>query len=158
MMRMDKLTIKSQEALAEALELASEKGHPEVTAMHLLRALTGQEQGAVASILQRIGIAPGQALSTADAALDRLPKVSGGGQPGLGRDANQAMEAGWKQAQRLKDEYLSTEHILLGILDNGSDAARLLGGLGVTVARRAASAQGGARHAAGNRPARRVHL
>jgi ATP-dependent Clp protease ATP-binding subunit ClpB len=63
-----------------------------------------------------------------------MPRVSGGaGQPSLGRDANQALDAGWRQAQQLKDEYLSTEHILLGLLESGGDAARLLKQLGVTL-------------------------
>jgi len=130
---MDKLTIKAQEALAASLELASETGHPEISDVHLLRALIDQEQGAVASILQRIGVPPTQAVAAIDEALAKLPKVSGAiGQPGLGHAANQALDAGWKQAQRLKDEYLSTEHILLGILDAGGAAAQLLKSLGVS--------------------------
>ena len=135
MFRMDKLTIKSQEILTEALERASEKGHPEITTLHLLDALVAQEQGSVGAILQRIGVEPGRVAASLARAYERLPKVShGGAQPGLGREAQQALDAGWKIAQNLKDEYLSTEHILLGILDNGSDAARLLKELGVTEA------------------------
>ena len=134
MIRMDKLTIKAQEALAEALELASSKGHPEITGMHLLHALATQEQGAVASILQRIGVPPAQVAAAAESALERMPRISGGGgQPGLGRDANKALDDGWEKAQRLKDEYLSTEHILLGILDAGGDASKMLKSLGVSV-------------------------
>ncbi len=133
MFRMDRLTIKAQEALAESLELAANGGHPEITALHLLDALAAQEQGSVAAILQRIGVAPDQVRAAAQQAVARLPKVSGAsGQPGLGRDAQQALDAGWKSAQSLKDEYLSTEHILLGILHAGGDAARLLKGAGVT--------------------------
>ena len=132
MIRMDKLTIKAQEALAEALETASSKGHPEITALHLLHALASQEQGAVASILQRIGVPPAQVADAARTAMERMPRTSGGGQPGLGREANKALDAGWTQAQRLKDEYLSTEHILLGILEAGSESAQLLKGLGVS--------------------------
>ncbi len=85
------------------------------------------------AILQRIGVQTGRVAAALAQAYGRLPKVShGGAQPGLGREAQQALDAGWKIAQNLKDEYLSTEHILLGILDNGSDAARLLKELGVT--------------------------
>jgi ATP-dependent Clp protease ATP-binding subunit ClpB len=135
MFRMDKLTIKSQEVLTEALERASEKGHPEITTLHLLDALVAQEQGSVGAILQRIGVQPGRVAAALAQAYGRLPKVShGGAQPGLGREAQQALDAGWKIAQNLKDEYLSTEHILLGILDNGSDAARILKEMGVTEA------------------------
>ena len=135
MFRMDKLTIKSQEILTGALERAAEKGHPEITNLHLLEALVTQEQGSVGAILQRIGVQHGRVTSALAHAYERLPKVSHGGQqPGLGREAQQALDAGWKVAQNLKDEYLSTEHILLGILENGSDAARLLKEMGVTEA------------------------
>ncbi|MBW7864361.1 MAG: ATP-dependent chaperone ClpB [Candidatus Hydrogenedentes bacterium] len=135
MARLDKLTIKSQEVLAEALEMAADKGHPEITGLHLLAALAGQEQGSVGAILQRIGVSPAQAGAEASQLLARTPRVSGAaGQPGLGREAQQALDAGWKSAQGLKDEYLSTEHILLGLLAAGGDAARLLKGLGVTEA------------------------
>ena len=103
--------------------------------MHLLHALATQEQGAVASILQRIGVPPAQVAAAAESALERMPRISGGGggQPGLGRDANKALDDGWEKAQRLKDEYLSTEHILLGILDAGGDASQMLKALGVSV-------------------------
>jgi ATP-dependent Clp protease ATP-binding subunit ClpB len=133
MIRMDKLTIKAQEVLADALEQAAASGHPEIRNLHLLRALATQEQGAVVSILQRIGVSPDQVTVAADQALSRMAHVSGiTGQPTLSRDANQALDAGWKQAQRLKDEYLSTEHILLGILETESDAAQVLKRMGVT--------------------------
>ena len=133
MARLDKLTIKSQEALAEALELAADQGHPELSGLHLLIALTRQEQGAVGAILQRIGVSPAQVEQAAQAVLERTPRVSGThGQPGLGHEAQQAMDAGWKSAQNLKDEYLSTEHMLLGLLSAKGDAARVLRGAGVT--------------------------
>ncbi|MCK5861915.1 MAG: AAA family ATPase, partial [Candidatus Hydrogenedentes bacterium] len=132
-MRMDKLTIRAQEAIAASLELASELGHPEIGALHLFRSVTAQEQGAVASILQRIGIPPAQAITAAEEALSHLPRVSGStSPPGLGKDAAQTLEAGWKQAQRLKDEYLSTEHILLGLIDTGGTAAQVLQTLGIS--------------------------
>ena len=93
MFRMDKLTIKSQEVLTEALERASEKGHPEITTLHLLDALVAQEQGSVGAILQRIGVQPGRVATALVRAYERLPKVShGGAQPGLGREAQQALE------------------------------------------------------------------
>lgn len=133
MIRMDKLTIKSQEALAVALELAASRGHPEISTVHLLHALITQEQGAVPSILQRIGVSPGQVVQAVASVIERLPRVSGAiGQPNLGRDANKALDAGWEYAQRLKDEYLSTEHILLGIIDSGGEAAQLLKSLGIS--------------------------
>ena len=116
-MRWDKLTIKTQEALSEAVDLASQHGHPEVSTLHLLTALVAQEQGAVASILQRVGVPLEQIASQARARLESLPRVSGAAaQPRMSNDVQAAMDAGWKVAQTMKDEYLSTEHVLLGLL------------------------------------------
>ena len=124
-MRLDKLTIKSQEAVAEAMDAASEHGHAEITPLHLLAALVSQEQGAVPSILQRIGITPQQIRAQADEKLSSLPRISGAptGGPGLGSAAHKALDEGWTIAHGLKDEYLSSEHILLGILALQSDPA-----------------------------------
>ena len=139
-MRLDKLTVKSQEALSEAMSNASERGHPEITPLHILAALAGQQHGAVGSILQRLGVPASQILGPVNAELERLPRVSGGGNVGLGRESQEALDAAWKVAQGLKDQYLSTEHILLGIIKRGrtgsgpprSAAARLLEQNGVT--------------------------
>ena len=133
-MRLDKLTIKSQEVVAESMDLASQHGNPEITPLHLLLALVGQKQGAVASILQRIGVGPEQVAAESERRIGSLPKTSGAAaQAGLGSAAQRALDEGWKVARGLKDEYLSTEHILLGILALGSDpAAQLLATAGVT--------------------------
>ncbi|HNT87691.1 MAG TPA: Clp protease N-terminal domain-containing protein, partial [Candidatus Hydrogenedentes bacterium] len=133
-MRLDKLTIRTQEALAAAVDLAARQQHPEVTALHVLAALLEQDQGAVVSILQRLGVAPGQLAGETRQALERLPRVSGAAaNPGLSGEAQQALEAGWRVAQSLKDEYLSTEHVLIGIIEHGrGDAAQLLKRHGVT--------------------------
>ena len=133
-MRLDKLTIKSQEALSEAMDRASQAGHAEIAPLHLLRAVVSQEDGAVPAILQRVGVPAGPVLQQIDQRLSTMPRVSGGtaGGPGLGRAATKALDEGWKIAQNLKDEYLSTEHILLGILALGADpAAEVLRGAGV---------------------------
>jgi ATP-dependent Clp protease ATP-binding subunit ClpB len=133
-MRLDKLTIKAQEALAEAMDAAAQQGHPAITPLHLLDTLAGQEGGAVASILQRLGVHPDQVQSQTQERLSRLPRVSGApsGQ-GLDNESQLVLEAGWKAAQRLKDEYLSTEHMLLGMLHHGKGAAAdILRSAGVT--------------------------
>ncbi|MFM1921941.1 MAG: ATPase with chaperone, ATP-binding subunit, partial [Candidatus Hydrogenedentota bacterium] len=122
-MRLDKLTIKAQEALSEAMGLASDAGQPEIVGVHLLTALLAQEQGAVASIVQRVGVQPGTLAGETRRAMESLPRVSGGGQPGLGREGQAILDGGWKIAQGLKDEYLSTEHILLGIIQEGKGRA-----------------------------------
>ncbi len=133
-MRFDKLTIKTREALSEAVEQATQAGHPEVTPLHLLAALVEQDQGVVATILKRLGVSADQVQGPLLEALDRAPRISGGTQePGLGPEAQRVLNAAWKAAHRLQDEYLSTEHILLGILEEGrGEAARLLKDLGVT--------------------------
>ncbi|NIA13437.1 MAG: ATP-dependent chaperone ClpB [Nitrospiraceae bacterium] len=134
-MRLDKLTIKAQEALAEAMECASSHGHPEIGSLHILRALVGQEQGAVVSILQRLGVAGETLQGRVDEALAGLPRVSGSGvgQAGLGREAHHMLDAAWKAAQNLRDEYLSTEHLVLGMLaSRGDPAGRVLSEAGIT--------------------------
>jgi len=126
-MRLDKLTIKAQEALSEAMGSASDAGHAEIGALHLLLALAEQEGGAVVSILQRLGVPTPSLRAQVKEAIGRLPRVSGvSANPGLGQEAQQVLDTGWKTAQALKDEYLSTEHILIGILDHGKSAAAAL--------------------------------
>ena len=124
-MRLDKLTIKSQEALSVAMDAASQQGHAEIAPLHLLSALVSQDQGAVPSILQRIGIPPEQIKAQVEEKISDLPRVSGAstGGAGMGSAAQKALDEGWKVAHGLKDEYLSTEHILLGILALRSDPA-----------------------------------
>ena len=134
-MNLNKLTIKSQEALAEAQDSASQLGHAEILPMHMLLALIKQEQGAVGSVLKRIGVSVEHLAQQLNAKLETYPRVSGGASasPTLSNAAHKTLDAGWKAAQGLSDEYLSTEHILLGILDQSSDdAARILKDLGVT--------------------------
>ena len=133
-MRFDKLTVKAQEAIAEAMDRTGGYGHAEITSLHLLAALIQQEQGAVVSILQRLGVPQTQVAAQVNQRLESLPRVSGSqGTPGLSAEANAALEAGWKFARQLKDEYLSTEHILLGFLDSkGNPAGEMLRSLGVS--------------------------
>ena len=133
-MRLDKLTIKAQEALSEAVGLASDAKHTEVAPVHMLQAFLAQEQGAVGAILQRIGVNAGQLHGALAEAASKLPAVTSGMvQPHLSSESQAALEAGWKAARQLKDEYLSTEHILLGILEQKRDpAAQVMARLGVT--------------------------
>jgi ATP-dependent Clp protease ATP-binding subunit ClpB len=133
MMRSDKFTIKAQEALTEALGRAEEMGHPTLTPLHLLGALLDQAQGAVASVLGRIGVPLSALAGEVRAELDRLPRVQGGAQPTFDQEARFVLDDGWKAAQNLRDEYLSTEHMLLGMLSQSKGrAASLLARHGVT--------------------------
>jgi ATP-dependent Clp protease ATP-binding subunit ClpB len=116
-MKLDKFTEKAQEALQGAAELARESGQQAVEPEHLLLALVREEEGVTRTLLERAG-ASAQALEPALAsAVERLPKVSGGGQPYLSPALNKAIEQAEKEADRLKDEYISTEHLLLALAE-----------------------------------------
>ena len=123
-MRLDKLTIKAQEALSEAMDAATQHGHPEINSLHILHALLSQEGGVAPSMLQRVGVPPSQVLAALEQKLQSQPKVSGAtAQTGLSNGANRMLEAAWKEAQSLKDQYLSTEHMLLAMVGIRDDPA-----------------------------------
>ncbi|MBI2921208.1 MAG: AAA family ATPase, partial [Planctomycetes bacterium] len=127
-MRLDKFTTKSQEALQAAQGLAESKGHPEMTPEHVGLVLLEQEGGIVAPVFNKLGIAPDRARSAFERELDRLPQVSGGDSVSVGPRMRGLMEAARKEAQALKDEYVSTEHFLLALAAEG----KVLKPLGVT--------------------------
>ena len=116
-MRLDKLTLKSQEALHDAGELAAKRGNPQLTPEHVLAVLVEQEEGVVRPVLQKIGADPAAIGADLTRYFDGLPKVSGGGvqQPGLSPAGRAVLDEAWSAAQKFKDEYLSTEHLLLGL-------------------------------------------
>ena len=117
-MKLDKFTEKAQEALQGAAELARESGQQAVEPEHLLLALVREEEGVARTLLVRAG-ASVQALEPAlVSVVERFPKVSGGGQPYISPALNAALEQAEKEAERLKDEYISTEHLLLALADN----------------------------------------
>ena len=123
--RWDKLTVKAQEAVQRANELASEHGNPELLPLHLLAALLEDREGIVPPILEKIGIGPQAALNEIYQAMERLPKVSGGSaQAALSQAANQLFDSAFKQADNFKDEYVSTEHLLLAITELKRDPAQ----------------------------------
>jgi ATP-dependent Clp protease ATP-binding subunit ClpB len=114
-MRLDKLTEKAQEALQEAAELAAGRGQQAVEPEHLLLALVRQEEGVARTLLEGAGISV-QALEPAlVSAVESLPRVSGAGQPYLSPSLNTILEAAQQEATRLKDEYISTEHLALAL-------------------------------------------
>jgi ATP-dependent Clp protease ATP-binding subunit ClpB len=123
--RWDKFTVKAQEAVQRASELASEHGNPEVLPMHLLTALLEDKEGIVAPIMEKIGIGPQSVLSDLYQGMERLPKVSGGAaQPTLSQAANQLLDRAFKEADNFKDEYVSTEHLLLAATQLKRDPAQ----------------------------------
>ncbi|MGO9210587.1 MAG: ATP-dependent chaperone ClpB [Terriglobales bacterium] len=124
--RWDKFTIKAQEAIQAANDLASQHGNPEMLPAHLLAALLEDREGIVVPVLERIG-ADGQAiLAEARRQIERLPKVSGGGatQASLSAAVGRVLDQAFKDADNFKDEYVSTEHLLLAIAQSKGDAAQ----------------------------------
>jgi ATP-dependent Clp protease ATP-binding subunit ClpB len=123
--RWDKFTVKSQEAVQRANELASEHGNPELQPLHILAALLEDKEGIVPPVLEKIGMGPQAVLSEIYAAIDKLPKVSGASsQAGLSQAANQLLDRAFKEADNFKDEYVSTEHLLLAVTHLKQDAAQ----------------------------------
>ncbi len=133
--RWDKFTLKSQEAIQKAGSLANENGQPEVLPMHLLMALVEDKEGIIVPLLQKIGVPTEQLLSSARHAVAGLPKVSGAAasEPGLSSSMQKVLNDASKEAQDFKDEYVSTEHLLLALAQNKKDPAQmLLASLGAT--------------------------
>ena len=123
MVRFDKLTVKAQEALQAAQESASRSGQQQIEPLHILWALVAQGDGVVPPLLEKLGAAPTALASEIEKQIDRLPKVSDVSQQSLSRASNEALERAFDEAGRLKDEYVSTEHILLGIAAADRDPA-----------------------------------
>ena len=130
--RPDRLTEKTQEAIQQAQSLAQESQHQEITPEHLLFALLQQQDGTVRPILQQIGVEPSRVEAELKAQLDRLPKVYGA-ETYLGSRLRRLLDAASNEMERLKDEYLSTEHLLIAIIDEtNSEGGRILQRAGVT--------------------------
>jgi ATP-dependent Clp protease ATP-binding subunit ClpB len=123
-MQLDKLTLKSQEALQDAQRLARESSHQEMDGEHLLLALLGQSESLVPELLARIGVPPAQLQPDLEKELARRHKIQGGNDPYAGRDLQKALDAAQSEATKLKDDYVSTEHLLLGLLDEASPSLK----------------------------------
>src|SRR3982750_3197619 len=119
MINPDRLTVKSAEALQEAMSRAQRAGNPQIEDLHLLLALTEQEEGIVVPILQKVGVNVSALRAELESAAARLPKQSGA-QPTLSRELNEALDQAEKEARGLKDEYVRPEHLLLGLAEKGS--------------------------------------
>ncbi len=123
-MQLDKLTLKSQEAVQDAQRLAREHSHQEIDGEHLLLALLGQTESLVPELLARIGVPPDQLQPDLEKELARRHKIQGGDEPYAGRDLQKALDAAQSEATKLKDDYVSTEHLLLGLLDEASPSLK----------------------------------
>src|ERR1700736_5939717 len=116
-MKLDKFTEKAQEALQGAAELARERGQQAVEPEHLLLALVREEEGVARTLLERAGVSLQPLEPALVSTIERFPKVSGGGQPYLSSTLQKALDQAESEADRLKDEYISTEHLLLALAD-----------------------------------------
>ena len=132
-MRLDKLTIKAQEAIQAAQSLADQHEHQAVEPEHLLAALLQQREGVVAPILGKLGARADAVQRQVEAELARIPKVRGGTGQYLGERLRTCLDRAQQEAERLKDEYVSTEHLLIALAqDRDGTAGRALTAAGVT--------------------------
>jgi len=123
----DKLTIKSQEALQEAQSQCSARGHQSLDVVHLLVALLAQPEGSTVPILQKLGVSIDALGGELERWLEQQPKVSGGSQPRMSGDVSRILEAAFKEADEMGDEYVSTEHLILSMAkDESNEAGRIL--------------------------------
>ena len=136
-MNQNQLTIKSQEALQKAQVFAEDRGHPELTVEHLLSALIEDGEGLASRLLNHMEVSVTSVRQKLSEALGRLPETRGDTQLRPGDELGRVLDSAAKEARRLKDEYISIEHLLLGILKGaaGSTAGRLLEEEGVNTAR-----------------------
>jgi ATP-dependent Clp protease ATP-binding subunit ClpB len=133
-MNINKYTEKAREAVAAAIELAREHNNPQVEPEHLLSALIEQREGIIPELLRKMNADPAQLARPARELLKKIPSAYGGSEPGLSPRLNKVAAAAESDADRMKDEYVSTEHLFIAIADEGgrSAAAQLLKQHGVT--------------------------
>ncbi|HVT47790.1 MAG TPA: ATP-dependent chaperone ClpB [Vicinamibacterales bacterium] len=133
-MNANKYTEKAQEAIVAAQQAAAEHGHPEITPEHLLAALIAQRDGIVPAVLGKMNVDPAAAGRAVQALLDKLPRTRGGASPSLSPRLQAIFTAAEQEASRLKDDFTSTEHLLLALAAEGgrAPAAGALNTLGVT--------------------------
>ena len=123
--RFEKLTAKAQESIANAQNMAGSKGHPEIGALHLLASLLAESDGIVRPVLEKSGAPMDQLSRMVESELSRLPSSSGGGQPGVSRDLQKVFESAATMAEKMQDEFVSTEHLLLGLATTGAQVKRI---------------------------------
>jgi ATP-dependent Clp protease ATP-binding subunit ClpB len=122
--RWEKLTVKSQEAMQQAQQRAADLGNPELQPVHLMLALVEDREGVIPAVLGKIGVPIERLESELHSLEEKLPRVSGSAaQPGIGQALNKAVDQAFKEAANFKDEYISTEHLLLGLVQQKGDAA-----------------------------------
>jgi ATP-dependent Clp protease ATP-binding subunit ClpB len=134
-MTFDKLTLKTQDAIARAQQVASEYGNQQIEPVHILQALLQDNDGLVSTILKKVGLNLKVVETSFEHEIKKLPKVQGSGinQIYMSGSSQKILQQAMKVANELKDEYISTEHLLLALLKNGDDpAAKILAEMGLT--------------------------
>ena len=130
-MKIDQFTVKAQEAVARAQEVAQSRDHAEVQPVHLLAALLDETDGVVRPLLQKVGATMPDLQAAVGARLEKLPRATGT-QTGASRSLQEALRVAHQEADRLKDDYVSTEHLLLALTKTDGDARAMLATAGVT--------------------------
>ncbi len=145
----DKFTVKSQQAVQAASGHAAENGNPEVLPLHLMAALLEDRDGVVLPVLEKVGVPVEQLLSGVNSAIAKLPKVQGGTQPGMSSALQKVLEQAFKEAENFKDEFCSTEHLLLALSSAKDDPVQLalaaLGGTHDAILKALSTVRGGQR-------------
>ena len=124
--RFDKLTIKAQEAVQRAVDLAADRGNPQTTPVHLLFALLSEQEGIVRPLLEKIGVDRGHLERIIEAELSHLPKVAGGAQPQPDQELIKVFEIATSESGTMKDDFVSTDHLLIALSKSPSKAQNVL--------------------------------
>jgi ATP-dependent Clp protease ATP-binding subunit ClpB len=132
-MRFDKFTIKSQELIQNAQSLASNNNNQQIEPEHLLAAMLNEQEGIARSMLRKLGVSPEAVAQEIAMAMDKLPKVSGAGDVYISQRTKSALDAAFTEAAKMKDQYVSIEHILLAISDEKTgEGIKILSRYGIT--------------------------
>ena len=135
-MQFDKFTIKSQEAIQAAQQLAQNNGNQEIGVAHLIKAILEQPEGVVVPVLQKMGVEPSVTLMETGKLLERIPQVSGSGagQAYASNELRQILDKAFATASQMQDDFVSQEHLFLTIIrDRKSESAKMLKQLGTCV-------------------------
>src|SRR5947209_8018460 len=123
-MKIERFTDKAREAISEASEIAKQHNHGQIEVEHLLDALLSQDGGVVQQVIQKVGGSDAAAKRLIESEVERMPRVYGASEPGISPRLRKVLEAAWREMGNFKDEYLSVEHLLLGMFETDSDAVQ----------------------------------
>ena len=132
-MRFDKFTVKSQELIQNAQSLASRQNNQQIEPEHLLSAMLGESEGITSSILRKLGVSPASVNQELLLAMNRFPRITGAAEVYISQRTKSILDAAFSESDKMKDQYVSIEHILLAVSDEKTgEAARILGRNGIT--------------------------